>query len=64
MRKFVNYHGETVEITKTKTKPFKWVIRFKSPKGVLVKMVRVDSEDEIGGVLNKHGDGIWIEKAT
>ena len=64
MRKFVNYQGETVEITKTRTKPRKWVIRFKSPKGVLVKMVRVDSEDKIGGILNKHGDGLWIEQAT
>ena len=64
MREFVNYQGETVEITKTKTKPFKWVIRFKSPKGDVTRIEIVDSEDEIGGVLNKHGDGIWIEKAT
>lgn len=64
MRKFVNYQGETVEITKTRTKPRKWVIRFKSPKGDITSIKKVDSEDEIGGVLNKHGDGIWIEKAT
>lgn len=68
MRKFVNYQGETVEIFtepfRTKTKPRKWVIRFKSPKGDITCIEKVDSEDEIGGVLNKHGDGIWIEKAT
>ncbi len=64
MRKFVNYQGETVEITKTRTKPHKWVIRFKSPKGDVTCIEKVDSEDEIGGVLNKHGDGLWIEQAT
>ncbi len=64
MRKFVNYQGETVEITKTRIKPRKWVIRFKSPKGDVTGIKTVDSEDKIGGVLNKHGNGIWIEKAT
>lgn len=66
MRKFRNYQGETAEVSR---EPFrslsaKYVIRFKSPKGDVVKIEKVDSEDEIGGVLNKHGDGIWIEQAT
>lgn len=66
MRKFRNYQGETVEIDEVpfKMKSPKWVLRFKSPKGDVVKIEKVDSEDEIGGVLNKHGDGIWIEQAT
>ncbi len=68
MRKFVNYQGETVEIFtepfRTKTKSPKWILRFKSPKGDVTRIETVDSEDEIGGVLNKHGDGLWIEQAT
>lgn len=66
MRKFRNYQGETVEIDEVpfRTKSPKWVLRFKSPKGDITCIETVDSEDKIGGVLNKHGDGIWIEQAT
>lgn len=68
MRKFVNYQGETVEVFtepfRTKTKSPKWVLRFKTPKGDVISIETVDAEDKIGGVLNKHGDGIWIEKAV
>ena len=66
MRKFVNYQGETVEVfvEPFRTKSSKWVLRFKSPKGDVISIETVDSEDKIGAVFNKHGDGIWIEKAV
>ena len=62
MRKFRNYQGMKATVKSLVTG--KYHIKITDCKGGVIVNKTVDSEDEIGGVLNKHGDGIWIEQAT
>lgn len=62
MRIFKNYQGMKATITPLKSG--KQRIHITDSKGITIENRTVDSEDKVGGVLNKHGDGIWIEIAT
>ena len=62
MRKFRNYQGMKATVKPLISGRFR--IRITDSKGTIIENKTVDSEDKIGGVLNKHGDGIWIEQAT
>ncbi len=62
MRIFKNYQGMKATITPLESGEHK--IHITDSKGTTVCEETVDSEDKIGGVLNKYGDGIWIEQAT
>ncbi len=62
MRKFVNYQEMKAFVFPTFFGKYR--VEIEDSTGQTIENTLVDSEDEIGGVLNKHGDGIWIEKAT
>lgn len=62
MRRFVNHRGDIAQISRTRTKPYKWKVKFKFRGGCDLTVEGLE-ESDVGAVLNKHGDGIWIEKA-
>lgn len=62
MRKFKNYQGMKAFVFPTFCGKYR--IEIEDSKGETIENTLVDSEDKIGGVLNKHGDGIWIEQST
>ena len=61
MRKFVTHQGDIAEVSRTRTKPYKYKVKFTFRGGVHLAVEGLE-ESDVGGVLNKHGD-LWIEKA-
>ena len=60
MRKFVTHQGDIAKVSRTRTKPYKYKVKFTFRGGVHLTVEGLE-ESDIGGVLNKHGE-FWVEK--